>query len=67
MVELFDRQPLTPQDVEQHARVQAPLRVPMTSPSSGVKPMEVSMQMPLRTADTDAPLPKWAMTSREAL
>ena len=27
----------------------APLRVPMTRPSRGVKPMDVSTQMPLRT------------------
>jgi hypothetical protein len=27
--------------------------------------MEVSTHMPLQTADIDAPLPKWAITSRK--
>src|SRR5262245_12294536 len=34
-----------------------PLRVPIIRPSKGVKPIEVSTQMPLQTADTDAPFP----------
>ncbi|PQM44325.1 hypothetical protein C1Y40_05518 [Mycobacterium talmoniae] len=36
----------------------SPLRVPITSPSSGVRPIEVSTATPPRTADADAPLPK---------
>src|SRR5262245_43703667 len=41
-----------------------PLRVPIIKPSSGVKPMEVSTQRPWCTADTEAPLPRWAMIRR---
>ena len=37
----------------------SPLRVPMTSPSRGVKPMEVSMLLPCSIAVTEAPLPRW--------
>lgn len=38
----------------------------LTRPSSGVNPIDVSTQTPLSTADADAPLPKWAMTSRRS-
>ena len=41
----------------------SPERVPITKPSKGVRPMLVSMDLPLRTAVMEAPLPKWAMTS----
>ena len=34
----------------------------MTRPSSGVKPMEVSTDLPPRIAVTEAPLPRWAIT-----
>ena len=40
----------------------SPLRVPMMRPSSGVKPMLVSTEMPFFTAVTEAPLPKCAIT-----
>ena len=36
----------------------SPLRVPITKPSSGVKPIEVSTHLPFLTAVIDAPLPK---------
>ena len=36
----------------------SPERVPITSPSSGVKPMEVSTLRPRSTAATEAPLPR---------
>ena len=36
----------------------SPERVPMTSPSSGVRPIEVSTERPPRSAQTDAPLPR---------
>ena len=36
----------------------SPDRVPITSPSSGVSPMEVSIACPPRIADADAPLPR---------
>ena len=36
-----------------------PQRVPMTRPSSGVKPMVVSMDLPPSTAVMLAPLPRW--------
>ncbi len=37
----------------------SPLRVPIMTPSSGVKPIEVSMTFPLRIAAIEAPLPRW--------
>ena len=36
----------------------SPQRVPMTKPSNGVKPIEVSIHLPLRTTETEPPLPK---------
>ena len=36
----------------------SPERVPMTSPASGVRPIEVSMLTPPRTAQAEAPLPR---------
>jgi hypothetical protein len=42
----------------------SPLRVPITKPSSGVRPMLVSCDAPPSTAATEAPLPKWAITKR---
>lgn len=48
----------------------SPERVPITSPSKGVSPMEVSTHRPPRTADADAPLPRWStitLTSSGAL
>ena len=36
----------------------SPERVPITSPSKGVSPMEVSTHFPPRTAEADAPLPR---------
>ncbi len=36
----------------------SPERVPMTSPSSGVRPMDVSTHTPPRTAEAEAPLPR---------
>ena len=37
----------------------SPDRVPMTRPSSGVRPIEVSTDRPPSIAVTDAPLPRW--------
>src|SRR5699024_11349439 len=37
----------------------SPERVPMTRPSSGVRPIEVSTHLPLRIAETEPPLPRW--------
>ena len=37
----------------------SPLRVPIIRPSRGVKPMEVSMDLPCSMAVTEAPLPRW--------
>ena len=42
----------------------SPLRVPITSPSSGVKPIEVSTDRPPRTAATEQPLPRWQVIIR---
>ena len=39
-----------------------PLRVSMTTPSSGVSPIVVSMLWPFRTAQSEQPLPRWAVT-----
>ena len=36
----------------------------MTRPSSGVKPMVVSTDLPWRTAASDAPAPRWHVTMR---
>ena len=41
-----------------------PDRVAITSPSFGVKPMVVSTERPSRTAASDAPAPRWQVTSR---
>jgi hypothetical protein len=38
--------------------------VAMTSPSSGVKPMVVSTHLPLLTAASDDPAPRWQVTTR---
>ena len=40
------------------ARSMSPERVPMTSPASGVRPIEVSMLTPPRTGTGRAPLPR---------
>ena len=42
----------------------APVRVPMTNPSSAVKPIVVAMLTPSLSAHIDAPLPKCATTVR---
>lgn len=36
-----------------------PQRVPITRPSSGEKPIDVSNDLPLSTAVTEPPLPMW--------
>ena len=40
---------------------QEPERVPMTTPSRGVSPIDVSTHLPSTTADMEEPLPKWQM------
>ena len=40
-----------------------PDRVAITRPSSGVKPMVVSTERPSRTAHSDAPAPRWHVTT----
>ena len=42
----------------------APLRVAITRPSSGVKPIDVSTQTPSRTADAEQPAPRWQTITR---
>ena len=44
-----------------------PLRVPMVTPSSGVNPMEVSIDLPLTTAAIELPLPRWQVIILELL
>ena len=41
----------------------SPDRVPITRPSTGVKPMEVSTDRPLRIAVAEQPLPRWSVTA----
>ncbi len=41
-----------------------PDRVAIIRPSSGVKPMVVSTDRPPETAHSDAPAPRWQLTSR---
>ena len=43
-----------------HRGSMSPERVPITSPSSGVRPIEVSNERPPSTAHADAPLPRWS-------
>ena len=38
-----------------------PQRVPITRPSRGVMPMEVSTHLPSTQADREEPLPRWQM------
>ena len=40
----------------------SPQRVPITRPSTGVKPIEVSMDLPFLMAQMEAPLPRWQLT-----
>ena len=42
----------------------SPLLVPIISPSSGVKPIDVSMHLPSLTAEMLDPLPRWHMMMR---
>jgi len=39
----------------------SPDRVPMRSPSSGVKPIDVSTERPPRIAQAEQPLPRWSV------
>ena len=41
----------------------SPARVPMTSPSSGVSPMDVSNDSPFTIAHAEHPLPRWSVMS----
>ena len=40
----------------------SPQRVPITRPSSGVKPIEVSTDRPCSMAHAEQPLPRWQVT-----
>ena len=44
----------------------SPLRLPITRPSSGVKPIEVSTVRPPRMAAIEQPLPRWQVTTRSS-
>ena len=45
----------------------SPERVPITSPCSGVRPIDVSTARPPSTAEMEAPLPRWqTMTFRSS-
>ena len=41
----------------------SPARVPIGTPASGDRPMEVSWHLPSLTADRDEPLPRWQDTT----
>ncbi len=43
----------------------SPQRVPMTSPASGVSPIEVSTETPSAMAAIEQPLPRWQVITRE--
>ena len=45
----------------------SPERVPMTMPSRGVMPIEVSTHLPSLTAESEEPLPRWQMMSLRPL
>ena len=60
----IERQSLLLLEPEQRAGVDAPDRVAMTKPSSGVSPIVVSMLRPPRMAAIDAPEPRWHETMR---
>ena len=40
----------------------SPERVPITSPSNGVRPIDVSTHFPPSTAEIEEPLPRWHTT-----
>ena len=44
-----------------------PQRVPMGRPSSGVKPIVVSTEMPPSTAVIEEPLPRWQVMILQSL
>ena len=66
VLDIFDRHLLVLLQIEQHARVDLPHRVPITSPSSGVSPIVVSTLRPSRKAHRLAPLPRCAIIVRFA-
>src|SRR5690554_3490605 len=45
----------------------SPLRVPITTPSSGVRPIEVSTLWPFHTAQVELPLPRCAVNQPPCL
>ena len=44
----------------------SPERVPMTTPPSGVRPIEVSTDKPCLTAVTEQPFPRWQVMRRKS-
>ena len=44
----------------------SPERVPISTPSSGVRPMEVSTTLPPTIALREEPLPKWQMMNLQS-
>ena len=59
-----DGQLLVLQQPQQHSGIDAPERVAITRPSSGVKPIVVSSELPSLIAHSDAPAPRWQLTIR---
>ena len=66
VVELVDRQATLLHEVDEGARATEPERVAIGTPSSGLKPIEVSMAFPSSTAVTEHPLPRCETTRRPA-
>ena len=65
LAQVADRHAAFRLEVEQQPGIDRPAARPIISPSSGVKPIEVSTDTPFLTAVTDAPLPRWATTHRK--
>ena len=51
------------QQIEDHAGIECPHRLPMTRPSKALKPMVVAMLCRLSMAHMLAPWPRWATTT----
>jgi hypothetical protein len=64
VIELLQTQALVAEKVHRRPGSIVPLRVPVTTPSTGVNPIDVSTQIPLQRAEPKAPFRKWAITRR---
>ncbi len=51
-------------EVEDRTRINVACAGSIMTPSNGVKPMEVSIDFPYSTAQTEQPLPRWQVMRR---